>query len=437
MTDRPGDTGGEGAAGWSWNPSNGGDWTPPTEQQAGHGWAPGPPPPAAPRPGVVPLRPLNFGEVLDGAFTMIQRYPAILLGFSAAVYAVVAVLLYFWSASIGLDSALAPLERIDTLDQADQLDVLTSASAAASWFSLGSGLLNWLASGIVTGVITITAARGILGRQVTIAETWRAFRPRLPRLLGLTILIALIIVAVGVAWVLLLFVSALTGNVVITGLVAALGGIGMVVAMIFLGVRLALAPAALVLETHTGIPTSPTGIAIPPTVGAASGAGMAGAAGMRSRRPTKVLEAIRRSWLLVRGRSWRTFGILLVAVLIAAVVAGILEYAVTLLGGLVTDLLSDESSGAGTALAGGIGFVSSGVLQAAVIAAVSVLVYVDARMRTEGLDILLSSSAFPPPTGAQPAGAPSGPGSGWAPPGAWTVGQQYGTDDPEGPWSVP
>lgn len=435
MSDRPGDTGGDSAAGWNWNPSNGGDWVPPSEQQAGHGWAPGPPPPRAPRPGVVPLRPLSFGEVLDGAFTMIQRYPAILLGFSAAVYAVVAVLLYFWAAYVGVDEALAPLERLDQLGETDQLDAMYSAGAAASWFSLGSGLLNWIASGIVTGVITITAARGILGQPVTIRDTWRAFRPRLPRLLALTILIALIMLGVLLAWMALLFAAALTGSVGGTLVVALLGGIAAAVLMIFLGVRLALAPAALVLETHTG--------AAGPYHGSLPTAGTAG-------RPTRIREAIRRSWGLVRGRGWRTFGILLVAVLIAAVVAGILEYAVTLLGGLVTDLLSGDAASAGTALASGIGFVSSGVLQAAVIAAVSVLVYVDARMRSEGLDIALSGT-LPPQAGTEYPGVPPGPyqggpyqagqpgtasapGTGAGPGGA---DQSIGLDDPESPWSVP
>src|SRR5205814_3959442 len=61
------------------------------------GWATGPaayypqssyaPPP--PRPGIVPLRPLGVGELLDGAFTAIRRHPRTLLGMAAVVMVVV------------------------------------------------------------------------------------------------------------------------------------------------------------------------------------------------------------------------------------------------------------------------------------------------------------------------------------------------------------
>src|SRR3954451_2889907 len=44
--------------------------------------------PAAPRPGIIPLRPLSVGEILDGAFTAIRRYPRTVLGLSAGVAAV-------------------------------------------------------------------------------------------------------------------------------------------------------------------------------------------------------------------------------------------------------------------------------------------------------------------------------------------------------------
>src|SRR5262244_3395884 len=43
------------------------------------------PPPQAPKPGVIPLRPIAVGEILDGAFTSIRRNPKATLGIAAVV----------------------------------------------------------------------------------------------------------------------------------------------------------------------------------------------------------------------------------------------------------------------------------------------------------------------------------------------------------------
>src|SRR6516225_8193246 len=53
------------------------------------GWAP---PPAAPKPGVIPLRPIAVGEILDGAFTSIRRNPKATIGIAAIVLTVSAVI---------------------------------------------------------------------------------------------------------------------------------------------------------------------------------------------------------------------------------------------------------------------------------------------------------------------------------------------------------
>ena len=42
-------------------------------------------PPAPPKPGVVPLRPLGLGEILDGAVQTIRLNPKVMLGLSAIV----------------------------------------------------------------------------------------------------------------------------------------------------------------------------------------------------------------------------------------------------------------------------------------------------------------------------------------------------------------
>src|SRR4249920_1813951 len=53
------------------------------------GWAP---PPQAPKPGVIPLRPIAVGEILDGALTSIRRNPKATLGIAAVVLTISGVI---------------------------------------------------------------------------------------------------------------------------------------------------------------------------------------------------------------------------------------------------------------------------------------------------------------------------------------------------------
>src|SRR4051794_32416621 len=70
------------------------DWAPSDSATPAPAW--GAPPPGwdrpyaatAPRPGIIPLRPLGVGELLDGAFTAMRRYPRATLGLSAIIAAV-------------------------------------------------------------------------------------------------------------------------------------------------------------------------------------------------------------------------------------------------------------------------------------------------------------------------------------------------------------
>src|ERR1035438_2427493 len=59
-------------------------------QQPGGGWPPQAPP--APKPGVIPLRPVAVGEILDGAFSSIRQNPKATLGLSAILMTIAGVI---------------------------------------------------------------------------------------------------------------------------------------------------------------------------------------------------------------------------------------------------------------------------------------------------------------------------------------------------------
>ena len=69
------------------------------------GWTP------APKPGLIPLRPLGFGTILGKSFAALRHNPKVLFGFAVVVQLVVMVAV---SAAVGVVSS-ATLSRLDTV----------------------------------------------------------------------------------------------------------------------------------------------------------------------------------------------------------------------------------------------------------------------------------------------------------------------------------
>jgi len=109
-----------------------------------------------------------------------------------------------------------------------------------------------------------------------------------------------------------------------------------------------------------------------------------------------VRQALRRSGVLVRRSWWRIFWILVLTVVIASFVSQVLRIPFVIFGGGATGLsrLTDPT-GAGTATLV-LSYIGAGVAQTIVApftAGVRALLYVDRRMRAEGLDVALAAAA--------------------------------------------
>ena len=317
------------------------------------------------KPGVVPLRPLGLGEILDGAVGILRRYPRPALGLSALV-ALVSTLVNV----LFLVTAFDPFLQLDPAQlESGDTEALEGALGGLAAGGLLTVLVSLLSSVVLGGVITVVVGRAVLGQPLTVGEAWSAVRPHLLRLLGLALLVlvicfGVIVVASVVAGVLV----AVGGNAtLLLGVPLVLAGIA---AAIYLYYRFALAPCALVLER----------------------------VGIRS--------SLRRSGVLAKGDWWRIFGILLLTALIASSVGFVLQLPFQFgdgfaaftgdLEGLSTTALVVSSIGGGIAL----------TLTAPFSAGVRALLYVDRRMRAEGLDVALAASATgtPPPGSAGPSG---------------------------------
>src|SRR4051812_4243769 len=264
-----------------WQPAGG--WTQPGWGQPG--W--GQPRPPEPKPGVVPLRPLGLGELLDGAVALIRRYPRPVLGLSAALAIIstalnVTLALTVFKPLIDFDISTFESGGTATTDEVDGF------FGGALIGSLGSSLVTALATVILTGVVTVVVGRGVLGEPITLGEAWSVVRSALWRLVGLSLLVTLLVygsLAVGVTLA-VIFVAVLGGWGWLPALV--LGAVGICLA-VYLYCRLALAPCVLILE-RAGVRTS-----------------------------------MRRSGVLVGGAWWRVCGILILAAIVAGVVANVIQ----------------------------------------------------------------------------------------------------------------
>jgi hypothetical protein len=159
--------------------------------------------------------------------------------------------------------------------------------------------------------------------------------------------------------------------------------------------------------------------------------------------PAVVLErlgpgsAIARSWTLTRGSFWRLFGIKLLTYIIIFIAAFIIELPFGLAGGGVA--LSGGFTRAASETTAFILITALGTIVASTIldpmkCGVTVLLYVDLRMRREGLDLELQNAAQrgqlsgeefatiwrPPAAGQWPQPGQTGQWTGQGQPGQWT-----------------
>ena len=309
--------------------------------------------PQAPKPGVVPLRPLGVGEILDGAISYIRRDPRTVLGISAVI-ALVLSLVQFLSLAVTSQSL-----AVSTSGELDSIIGSLGSTAA----QLVQWLLGLVLGVLATGLLTVVMGQAVLGRRVTAAQAWERTKPRFWPLLGLTVLVSLIAFGAGVVGVLLaVLVGVVIGNAAGAGAGVLVGvplGLAALAAALWLYVKLLLAPVALILEA------------------------------------APVVVSMRRSWRLVQGAWWRTFGIYLLGSILAGIVGSVLTIPFAIVGAIAS--LGALESGGGLPLAY-LASVSLGTLVSSIVilpfsAGIVSLLYIDRRIRREALDIELARAA--------------------------------------------
>lgn len=310
----------------------------------------------ASRPGIVPLHPLSFGTILGRSFVALRQNPKVLLGFALGVQLIAYLIVL---AAVGA-TTFAMFSRLDTLRPgSEEYDLVMAGSVAAVIVvSVLAGLAAGAVSILVQGVVVVEVTHAVVAEKPTLREVWQRVRPVAWRLIGYTALLSLVLVAVAaVLTAAMLALAAVAVPVAI--LLTVLLVLGSIPVLLFFTIKLLLVPSAIIMERAT------------------------------------LRGAVVRSWTLTRGRFWPALGIIVIISLSFAVLGQVISIPFSLLSSGLTVIVAPTGAADPSAM---IGMVVTVLLMYAllfVIQSVAIvvqstataLIYVDARMRREGLDL--------------------------------------------------
>jgi hypothetical protein len=265
------------------------------------------------------LRPLSFGEIMDGSFGAFRRNPKVVLGFALPL------VLFAEIVTVGLQVTVGNIPtQFGTTD--------TDADAAISLLSLVIGLaVSTVVGTALAALVSVVVAEDALGNRLTAWEAWRLVRGRL---------------------VVLILLSLVTTALIVLGFVL------VVVPGLFLWAGWAVVAPAMMLERLGPI------------------------------------AALRRSWQLTRYETGQVIGIQIVSYLLSLLINYILGLPFVILGAVLLSLSDDPNqSGLPLIWLAALGSVVGGVVARPFRAGVMALVYVDRRVRAEGLDLALALDA--------------------------------------------
>ncbi|MBS0025643.1 hypothetical protein [Microbacterium paraoxydans] len=328
---------------------------------SGQTWTP------APKKGIIPLHPLTFGMLLGKAFAALRHNPKVLFGFAVLIQFMVVI------ATAGVMGVVlfTTFSRLETVSPSspDFEAVLAGTIAINVIVGLVVGLASIAFTAMMQGVVAADIGYAAIGRKATLGMLWRRMLPAFWRLAGFASLSVLAMfggIAIVVAIIAALVAGGLGGTPELVGIVVLVVILIVLAAIpltIWLTTKLLLVPSILVLER------------------------------------ARFRDAFVRSWRLTRGRFWVAFGV----TFLISLIMGLAMQVVSIPTGLVSSLLGTVIAPTGASEPSAvIGFVFALlapqvlllILQAITIVVQStggVLVYLDCRMRYEGLDQTLLS----------------------------------------------
>jgi hypothetical protein len=282
------------------------------------------------------------------------------------VLAIVIVGLVTWSVAT----------RVDFSSTADEKTIASGAPFLIGLSALIPVALSLIIGALLQGIVVLEVSRATLGEKLNAMALFRRLRGRIGALIGWSAIITVVVLlALGILVGLIVLFVATLGTVgivlaVILGLIGLAGGTAL---YLWLGTKLSLVPSAIVLERLS------------------------------------IRSAVARSWSLTRGFFCRTLGLELLVAVILNFASQIASVPLSFLSPLLTGIIDPNGQGAPTTIAITIGVSVLGLALALVVgsivavvqAAATAMIYLDLRIRREGLDLELARFVEARQTGEQ------------------------------------
>jgi hypothetical protein len=300
--------------------------------------------------------PLGFGTLLGAPFRLLRSSRAI-LGLAIGLQLVLLLL----GGGIAAFALFAGIGRVTDFEDPDQQPLIAGGVAGIILSAVVVLLLNLIIAALLQGFVVVAAARAVLGEKMTLRQLWATVKGRLLPLIGWT---ALVFLATAIAFAIVIGIAVSGAAVSPEGLIVSIPiaivlGLGLIVLSVWVSVKLSLLPSILVLERG------------------------------------RLWASLARSWRLTNGYFWRTLGVQLLISVIVSVAAQVIATPVSLIP-LLGIVIDPNGTGTATIVLTIVSLVLSSVLSVVIAAVTSVvlsgaisLIYLDLRMRKEGLDLVL------------------------------------------------
>ena len=323
---------------------------------SGQTWTP------APKKGVIPLHPMTFGMLLGKAFAALRHNPKVLFGFAVGIQFVVVIVTALLMGLVFFTT----FSRVMTLSPSspDYEAVLAGTFAINLIAGLAVGLASVAFTAMMQGVVAAEVGYAAIGVKASLRTLWRRMAPAFWRLVGFSAL-ALVAVFGLFAIVTVILVGLVAGGmggrgelIGVVVLVLVLFGLGCIPLGLWLVTKLLLVPSILVLE-HA-----------------------------------RLREAIVRSWRLTRGRFWVALGVTVLINVMMWVAAQVVSVPFALFSSVLFPVIAPTGSDDPASIIGFLVTTLASQVLLLVIQAItlvvqstgSALIYLDCRMRYEGLD---------------------------------------------------
>ncbi|WP_217184535.1 hypothetical protein [Streptomyces sp. AC495_CC817] len=322
---------------------------------SGQTWTP------APKKGIIPLHPLTFGMLLGKSFAALRHNPKVLFGFGVVIQLVVVLV----STAVMGFVLVATFSRLMTVSPAspDFEAVFAGTIAMNLVAGIAVGLASVAFTALMQGVVAAEVGYAAIGVKATLGTLWRRMIPAFWRLAAFSAMFLLLIfgVVIIVFGIVAALVAGGVGGTEIIGiaiLITVLLVIASIPLTVWISTKLLLVPSILVLERAT------------------------------------FREALVRSWRLTRGRFWVAFGVTALIGVIMGLAMQVVSLPVALISSLLGTIIAPTGSSDPAAIMGYVFALLAPQALLLVLQAISlvvqstggVLVYLDCRMRYEGLD---------------------------------------------------